>query len=322
MNHTLPFLEKFAGVGIAMLLLASCNQQVEEPAQKAPSEPELYAVVLGIAQDAGYPQADCNKTCCAPFWAGNEETRLPTCLGIVDSRAGKCWIIEATPEFKYQLQSLKRNDNALSLAGIFLTHAHIGHYAGLINLGKEAIGGSKIPVHAMPRMGTFLRENGPWSQLVSEENIELLSLQSDSAIWLSDLLSITPILVPHRDEFSETVGFRITGPRKKILFIPDIDKWQKWDRNILKEIAAVDVALLDGTFYGNGELPNRNMADIPHPFIEESLSLFATLPAHEKAKIHFIHFNHTNPAMRHTPERLSVIQNGFMVSAEGMVVGL
>ena len=41
--------------------------------------------------------------------------------------------------------------------GIFLTHAHIGHYSGLIHLGKEALGAKGISVYAMPKMSFFLK---------------------------------------------------------------------------------------------------------------------------------------------------------------------
>ena len=121
--------------------------------------------------------------------------------------------------------------------GIFLTHAHIGHYTGLMYLGKEAMNSSNVPVYAMPRMKTFLEENGPWSQLAKAQNIALQEMQADSSISLTANLTVTPILVPHRDEFSETVGYIISGPAKKALFIPDIDKWEKWDLDIIQMIA-------------------------------------------------------------------------------------
>ena len=51
----------------------------------------------------------------------------------------------------------------------------------------------------------------------------------------------------------------------KLIFIPDIDKWDKWGKNIHKVIEDNDYVLIDGTFFGQGEIPNRNMAEIPHP---------------------------------------------------------
>ena len=181
--------------------------------------------------------------------------------------------------------------------GIFLTHAHMGHYTGLMHLGREALGADGMPVFTMPRMNSFLSGNGPWQQLISLNNIKTIALKNDSSIHLTKHLKITPLLVPHRDEYSETVGYRIEGPRKSMLYIPDIDKWQKWDRDIKAEIERVDYALLDGTFYKNGEIPNRDMSLIPHPFIEESISVFEVLPQIEKEKIYFIHLNHTNPLL-------------------------
>ena len=64
---------------------------------------------------------------------------------------------------------------------------------------------------AMPKMSLFLENNGPWSQLIQEKNIQINKLKNDSIQTLSKYISIKPILVPHRDEFSETVGYLIKG---------------------------------------------------------------------------------------------------------------
>jgi pyrroloquinoline quinone biosynthesis protein B len=204
-----------------------------------------------------------------------------------------------------------------NLSGIFLTHAHIGHYAGLLQLGREAMGAQGMPVYVMPKMKEFLETNAPWSQLVSLGNIKLVLIEADTPIQLASNLRVTPLIVPHRDEFSETVGFRIETSEKSLLFIPDIDKWPLWDRDIRAEVARVDLALLDATFYQEGELPNRNMSEIPHPFVAETISLFSPLSESEKRKVKFIHFNHTNPLIFEGPERIQVKNLGFGVATEG-----
>ena len=288
-----------------------------------PSSPQ-FITILGIAQDAGFPQAGCEKANCRLFWDGQEQARHATSLGLVDNEEEKTWLFEATPDLKQQLRSLQNASNLSikTLSGIFLTHAHIGHYTGLMHLGHEVMGASEIPVYAMPRMKNYLETNGPWSQLVDYENIKLNEITADSTIQISENLWVTPFLVPHRDEFSETVGYRIESPNKKVLFIPDINKWEVWDRSIIEEIAKVDIALLDGTFFDSNELPGRDMADIPHPFIEESIELFKDLPESEKTKITFIHFNHTNPLILNSAERLHVESIGFNVAFEGMRINL
>ena len=294
----------------------SCTQA--EPISEPDSD--QYLTVLGIAQDAGFPQAGCEKGNCTQYWLGNEEKRHATSLGLIDKNSGKAWLFEATPDFKEQLHQLTSFSKTASLAGIFLTHAHIGHYTGLMHLGHEVMGASNVPVYTMPRMKSYLEDNGPWSQLVDFENINLVQQKADSTIKLSESLSVTPFLVPHRDEFSETVGYRIESPNKKVLFIPDINKWQVWNRSIIDEISKVDMAFLDATFFDSTELPGRNMEDIPHPFVEESLELFKDLPESERAKITFIHFNHTNPLILNSMERRQVENLGFKVAFEGMRV--
>ena len=151
----------------------------------------------------------------------------------MDKEEGKIWIFEATPDFKYQLRNLTTLSAISEISGIFITHAHIGHYTGLIHLGHEVMGTSYIPVHTMPRMKHYLETNGPWSQLVDYQNIQLVELSADSSIQISKHLKGLHFLVPHRDEYSETVGYRIESPSTSVLFIPDINKWDIWDRSII-----------------------------------------------------------------------------------------
>jgi pyrroloquinoline quinone biosynthesis protein B len=300
-------------------IIAGCTKQ---PAPSSGSQPDQFITVLGVAQDAGFPQADCQKEHCQQFWDGAVEKRHVVSLGLTDQSTGQNWMFEATPDFTTQLHHLKNASGQNDLSGIFLTHAHIGHYTGLMYLGHEVMGASKVPVYTMPRMKSYLESNGPWSQLVSMENIALNQMTADSSIKLSDNLSVTPFRVPHRDEFSETVGYRIESPNKKVLFIPDINKWHIWERDIVDEIAKVDLALLDATFYDAGELPGRNMSDIPHPYVEESVELFNDLTDEEKSKVMFIHFNHTNPLILDSPERKEVELLGYRVAREGMNIRL
>lgn len=283
-----------------------------------PSNP--YIAVLGIAQDAGYPQAACQKSCCKRAVEQPENKRLVSCLALIDPVGQQRWLFDATPDFREQLQrldSLQAPTEGKYLSGIFLTHAHIGHYTGLMHLGREVMGAKQIKAYAMPRMQDFLTNHAPWSQLVKLQNISFESLQAEEPVVLNERLKVTPYLVPHRDEFSETVGFKIEGKSKSALFIPDIDKWHLWNRDILKEIKAVDYAFLDATFYANGEIAGRDMSEIPHPFMEESMKLFADLPPKEKTKIHFIHFNHTNPVLNQNSEpHQNVMKQGFNIAQE------
>jgi len=285
-------------------------------------EADQYITILGTAQDAGYPQAGCKKACCNLFWAGKKEREYPVALGLTDKKSGKKYLFEATPDIKFQLEALseKKNTQTFVPDGIFLTHAHIGHYTGLMDLGHEVMGAKGVPVYAMPRMKSFLETNGPWSQLVEMGNIKLRQLTKNESVELENGIKVTPFRVPHRDEFSETVGYRIEGKKRSALFIPDIDKWAKWERNIIEEISRVDIALLDGTFLKNGELPNRDMSQIPHPFVAESMELFKDLPTSEKQKIIFIHFNHTNPLIWDDAEIERVEKAGFQVAKRGSII--
>jgi pyrroloquinoline quinone biosynthesis protein B len=247
-------------------------------------------VVLGIAQDGGMPHPGCTKPPCSEVYAGTRRAEKVSCVGLVNRDSGAAYMFDATPDFPAQLNALT---GGKAPDGIFLTHAHIGHYTGLMYLGKEAMATKGVPVYATERMSAFLRANAPWSALVTDGRIELRALTYDHPVELPGGARVTPMRVPHRDEFSDTVGFLIEGPRSKVLFIPDIDKWAKWDRNLRDLANQIDVLLVDGTFSSMEELPGRDIAQVPHPLMTETRQLLAGT----KAKLWFIHLNHSNPAI-------------------------
>jgi pyrroloquinoline quinone biosynthesis protein B len=274
-------------------------------------------IVLGNVQDGGSPHIGCTKKCCVSLFQKPDPERKVAALGIADPARKSSYLIEATPDITSQLRLLKEYSQTINDIpnGIFLTHAHIGHYVGLMYLGKEALNASQIPVYAMPRMKTFLEQNGPWSQLVNLKNIIPQNLQNGVAVTLSNELQIIPFQVPHRDEYSETVGYKIIGPNKKALFIPDIDKWEKWNQDIRQAVAEVDYAFIDATFFDAEEINNRDIKEIPHPFIIETMRLFEAMPASEKRKIYFIHLNHSNPALlKDSPQSKQILKMGFNIA--------
>ncbi len=309
----------------AVLAVVGAVVGMDQSAVSSTGEADPFVIVLGIAQDGGVPQAGCRRECCADRWGDERRRRHVACLGIVDPRTSQRWIIDATPDFREQLRMLEEvlPSAAAAPSGVLLTHAHMGHYTGLVHLGHEAMGARAVPVYAMPRMEAFLEKNGPWDQLVRFGNVALRPMAADEPVRLNPRITVTPFLVPHRDEYSETVGFRIDGPNRSALYIPDIDKWERWDRSVEEAITGVDRAYLDGTFYDANELPGRDLTKILHPFISESLVRFRPLPGPQRSKVRFIHLNHTNPALRAgTPARRAIEEAGFHVAQERERFGL
>lgn len=286
------------------------------------TDPYLY--ILGIAQDAGYPQTGCYEKHCISGWKNPELRHGAVSLGLVDPQGQKKYMFEATPGFPAQFYELEKEapSDRYEFSGIFLTHAHIGHYTGLMYFGHEVMGASDIPVYVMPEMAVYLEENGPWSQLVSYKNIVLRPLQHNKTQSLGSI-RVTPFLVPHRDEYSETVGYRIDGPNKSAVFIPDINKWSQWKTDLSELVKTVDYALIDATFYDEGELPGRDMSNVPHPFVVESMELLKDLSAEERSKVWFIHMNHTNPLLdAESDESKKVRSEGFNIAVEGIRLNL
>ena len=302
---------------ILIIFLSAC--QKTNTIKKNKSN-DVVLKVLGTIQDGGIPHMGCNKICCLKYFKNNTFRVGVSSLGISNLKNETNYLIDATPNVNHQLKALIGTSNpSEKLNGIFLTHAHMGHYSGLLNFGREAMNSKNIPLYLMPRFYNFIQDNGPWNQLVKLENVMLKRIYDREKITLESNLSITPIQVPHRDEYSETVGFLIEGNTKSALYIPDIDKWEKWNNSIVELIKNVNYAFLDGTFYDEKEVNNRDISEIPHPFIIESLKLFNPLDKSEKNKIYFIHLNHTNPLLNSdSSEYNRVIREGFNVADPNM----
>ena len=305
-------------------LAAGCSGAQTPDVSAALADCKTELIVLGAGQDAGAPQIGNSQDA---GWNDPALQLYPVSLGLVDHDSGARYLFDASPQVTAQLQLFdaltgSSQDKGLHLDGVFLTHAHIGHYAGLIFFGREAAGARDLPVYAMPRMGAFLRENGPWGQLVELDNISIRNLSDRTEIGLSSGLSVTPVQVPHRDEYSETVGYVIKGAEASALFVPDIDSWDAWQSeygvSIDDMVAQVDYAFLDASFFDNHELVGRDMSEIPHPRVTETMALFADAATDIRKRIHFIHYNHTNPIRDpNSADTRSVAEAGFNIARRG-----
>jgi len=274
---------------------------------------DIEAVLLGTAQDGGVPQAGCYCANCTAARALPERRRLVVCLGIVDRPSGTSWMIDTTPDLPEQLHLLKEFAPECTLSGILLTHAHVGHYTGLVHLGREAMDAKGLSVHATRRMAEFLKDNEPWSSLVERSNIVIQTLVPDRPVELGPDLRITPVEVPHRDELSDTVAFLIEGPDRRLFYCPDIDSWGDWNMDLREFVSGMDVALLDGTFYGPDELGGRDVRDVPHPLVTDTVERLGGVDC----GVHLIHLNHTNPLLAAGTAAELTRSSGIMVGADG-----
>jgi pyrroloquinoline quinone biosynthesis protein B len=302
-----------------MLTILAAAIQAASPAQCS-----VELVVLGVSQDGGTPQVNVQDD---PAWEDARLRRRVVSLGLIDHEAGTRYIFEATPDFREQMHDLNEMAGTEGAPdGIFLTHAHIGHYTGLMFLGFESMSASEVPVHTLPLMAVFLSTNGPWDQLVGYENIDLQVMAPGTPLELTPHLAVSAWDVPHRREYAETAGFRIQAPELSVVFIPDIDSWEEWaEQGIRIEDVVMenDVIYVDATFFDNNELPGRDMSAIPHPRVSETMDLFQDYPDEIRQRIRFIHYNHTNPIrFEDSAETLEVLERGYRIAREGETICL
>jgi pyrroloquinoline quinone biosynthesis protein B len=285
----------------------------------------IKVIVLGTAQDGGVPHLGCRQSVCERARRDPAQTRWVTSLAVVDTEAKQVFLIDATPDVRPQLDYLARHPDAPPpvgrnpVSGLILTHAHIGHYTGLIQFGKEVMATRSLPAWCTPRMAAFLRANGPWSGLIKDDHISLLEVApvqpEDEPLGLTAGFSVRMFPVPHRQEWSDTVGLELIGPSRRLLYITDIDRWSDWYWDIRDVVAPCAYALLDGCFYSGGELGGRDMSQVPHPLITETMDRLAG----SAAAVYFTHLNHTNPAIEpDSPERRVIEERGFQVAEDRM----
>jgi pyrroloquinoline quinone biosynthesis protein B len=286
---------------------------------RAEQSPFAYTI-LGTAQDAGMPHIGCDQPICQQ---GRAERRHEAVAAVGISATQGWWLLDATPDLPAQIHAMGEMPR-----GIFLTHAHIGHYTGLMYLGREALGAKNMPVWCSPRMADFLRNNGPWNQLIELGQIELHLYHSDQPVELEPGLHLTPLPVPHRDEYSDTHAFLVENQTGgSVLFVPDIDSWSKWQRPLSDFFQAGAHLLLDATFYSADELPGRDLDEIPHPLVAQTMDLLDQLKisakwlnSNEKKSpvVRFLHLNHSNPLwLVNSPESLKLADRGYFLAKSG-----
>jgi pyrroloquinoline quinone biosynthesis protein B len=301
---------RIGALSICLLAIAACA-----PAETPPAGPIVR--VLGTVQDGGLPHAACDCDRCERARRNPSGRRYVASIAVIFPEQDLRWLIDATPDIRPQLHALEVTGRR-PVDGVLLTHAHIGHYLGLAFFGFEAAHTDRVPVYCSSEMAEFLKTNAPWDQLVRLKNIELRSVVDGEIIVLHPELSATPVPVPHRDEYADTIGFILRGPRRSLLYVPDTDGWDRWEPPLTEMLDGIDIAILDGTFYSLDELPGRDISAIGHPLIESSIDLLQSLVKEGRLEVYFTHLNHSNPALDSDGEEIREIrERGFDILREG-----
>lgn len=273
----------------------------------------VVARILGSAQDGGVPQVGCNCERCRFARMNATHVRFPASLAVV-GKNGSFRLVDATPSLSRQLdlvRDLLPSDKRLLPDIVFVSHAHIGHYSGLMFFGKEVASTKAMPVHCTSAMRLFLESNKPFSYLVKRNEISIKELEKGKATLYDEDFSVTPVEVPHRNEDADTLSFLIKSD-KTLFYAPDFDHYTD---TIDQCVRNSDVSVLDGCFWSRGELPGRSYETIPHPFMLETMERFEELGN----RIVFTHMNHTNPVLNRDGRLRSELETkGFRLAREGM----
>jgi len=275
-------------------------------------------IVLGSAQDGGVPQL------------GSGELPVPdrsaSSLAVVGSD-GTAVLVDASPDLRLQQRRLAadpdyaRRSDLQAFDAVLLTHAHMGHYAGLLYFGNEAHSTRQLPCFASPSMLRFLAGNEPWATLFRDGHLQAVTVEPGKVFDIVPGLSAVAHPVPHRPDFSDTLAFELIGPTgRSLLYLPDLDDWSDWPE-ASGVLSRVDTALVDATFYDDREHPHRDLADIPHPLVTDTIERFAGLAS--ETQIILTHLNWTNRLCDpEAPEHARIRAAGFSVASDGLRLSL
>lgn len=282
----------------------------------------MRAFLLGTAQDGGIPQADCACLRCAAAAADPALRRLPSCVAVAagDSPPVLLDAAWALPEQAARLRRMREKgtgaERMLPFAAILLTHAHMGHYTGLVHLGREGASARAFPVHCTRAMGDFLAANRPFAHLLDRGEINLRLFEPGVPFAPAPGLRATAIEVPHRNEDADTVCFRMESDGRSLLYLPDADVLPA---PLVAEIRAADLALVDGTFYTHDEVAPGGRADgaaVPHPPVRETRKALAGA----RGRVLYTHLNHTNPLLSDADLAAGLAADGLGIAPEGAMI--
>ena len=296
-------------------------------------ETRVKVTILGTAQDAGIPQAGCSCKRCINAHNFPEYKKYPVSIGI-EGCDGSKHLLEITRNLPEQLKEWSGEVEPLGIfvpETVTITHLHLGHIEGIGQFGKPVMNTSDLPIYLSEKNRESIEQRNDIQLMIKERNIKFEPQKYNHSFQPKEdcgfKLRLIPI--PHRSELGDTAGIIIEGKKKNLLFLPDQDSWEKTlesfsvkDIRELFTLLEIDIAWIDGTFWNLKELPGRNLKEIPHPIIEESLELLG-MRRPEDPEVSFIHLNHSNPVNDNdSMERKLVQSRGWSVCERNQTVTL
>jgi len=216
-------------------------------------------------------------------------------------------------------------DTGIRPDSVCLTHAHLGHIDGLGQFGTEAMGMDGVPLFASSSVIGAIERRGVASPFECRAVEHGVGFQPSEGCGFEYAL----VPVPHRAEESDTHAVVIRGPEDSVLFLPDHDDWSQtlgmhgadsirdWFSGL-----GVGIALIDGTFWDASELPEREISQIPHPMIAETLDRLGERRQGDP-EIRFVHMNHSNPVLDEASEESGRVEAlGWSVAEQCSVLRL
>jgi pyrroloquinoline quinone biosynthesis protein B len=251
---------------------------------------------------------------------------------------GPWYLVNASPDLRQQLELLGpgRADGvrAPPIAGVLLTDAEIDHTAGLLLLRESA---APVRVYGDAGVGRALTDGFPVLTMLARFcGAEWQALEAGREQPLDDSgLTVEPFAAggdaprylgdPDSELEASGLVFRDGATGAVVTYVPGL---ARLDDRVVARLAASDLALVDGTFWRDDELPRlgisqRRAHDMGHTPLSGPGGTLEVLAGLERPRKALVHINNTNPILlEDSAEREEVVRAGVEVAYDGLEVEL
>ncbi|MGZ4617488.1 MAG: pyrroloquinoline quinone biosynthesis protein PqqB [Frankiaceae bacterium] len=295
--------------------------------------------VLGSAAGGGSPQWNC---ACGVCTAVREDSSLPTrltCTIALEDGLGGRFLCNAGPDLGVQLREWAAvsppRETRMPIDGVLLTDGELDHAVGLLALRQAGW----LRIWGTATVRKLLDECGLLPTLRSYTDVEwcevggspLTLLYGNSAPAPLECIAVPvgngrlPRYAPSGLGAAEaSVAYIVRDRRtgKSVAIAPSIARMRE---DLVCALGAANVAIVDGTFWDEDELhgtgrSSASAGGLGHVAVSHGLGARI---AGQGAQVVFTHLNNTNPMLLpDSVERLSLIEQGFLIADDGLELAL
>jgi len=312
----------------------------------------MLVKILGSAAGGAFPQWNCGCANCSAVRSGNFHGKARSQTQVAISHNGAGWfLLGASPDLRMQIERnafLHPSNGARNspIRGVVLASADLDHVLGLLLLREL----QPFTVYSTASVMRILRggnsmfgmlnrvpDQVSWKVISPGSSFELMDGNQATGprcdvVALSDRYPAYAIGATSQNtkidastddllESEASIGvFVASSSGKSLAFLPAVSRF---DDEVVQRLGAVDVVMIDGTFWSDDELirvhgSGKTARDMGHCPVGSSGGTLEQLRTLSRPRKIFIHINNTNPMLNaESPEHRAVLEAGWEIAEDG-----